>query len=320
MRAISVEEFGSSHVLRLRETPTPVPGPGEVLVRLRAAGVNPVETYLRSGTYTRTPSLPWTPGSDGAGVVEAVGQGVARVAPGDRVYVGGSRTGTYAELCVAAELQVHPLPERLSFAQGAALHVPYATAWRALVEKARMKPGEFVVVHGASGGVGLAAVQIARAAGAVVIGTAGTPAGRDAAAAAGALHVLDHRIPGHLDALTTLTDGHGADVIVEMLADRNLDDDLAAAALHGRVVIVGSRGRIPVEPRRAMTRDVTIFGMSLHNASDAELDVIHRALAPLLADGTLVPVIREDVPLVDAYRAHDLVMAPGALGKIVLVP
>src|SRR5262245_51274437 len=195
MRAIVVRDFGSPHVLRLEEVDPPEAGPGEVLVRVAAAGVNPVEAYLRSGNYTRRPPLPWTPGSDAGGSVEAVGAGVSRFARGDRVYVGGSRTGTYAELCVASERQVHPLPQRLSFAQGAALHVPYATAWRALVEKARMRPGEFVLVHGASGGVGLAAVQIARAAGAVTIGTAGTAAGHDAVVAAGANHVLDHRVP-----------------------------------------------------------------------------------------------------------------------------
>lgn len=320
MRAVVVREFGPPHVMKVEDVPAPLPGPREVLVRVAAAGVNPVETYIRSGRHTRRPPLPWTPGTDGAGVVESAGDGVSSFRSGDRVYVAGSPTGTYAELCVAAEDELHALPSHLSFAQGAGLHTPYATAWRALHEKAHVRRGETVVVHGASGGVGIAAVQIARAAGALVIGTVGSDAGRDAVLRAGADRVLDHRLPGHLDAVESLTVGRGADVIVEMLADRNLDDDLAAAALGGRVVVIGSRGRIEIEPRRAMTRDVTVFGMSLHNATTAELAAIHRALAPLLAGGTLVPLVREEFRLDDAPRAHELVLAPGALGKIVLVP
>lgn len=145
MRAVRVRSAGGPEVLRVEEAPDPVPGPGEVLVRVRAAGVNPVEVYLRAGTHHRTPPLPWTPGSDGAGEVEAVGPGVRGVSPGDRVYTGGSLTGTYAERCLCREDQVHPLPARLSFAQGAAVHVPYATAFRALHRKARLRAGEVLL-------------------------------------------------------------------------------------------------------------------------------------------------------------------------------
>jgi NADPH2:quinone reductase len=320
MKAIRVREFGPPSVMKTEQVADPVPGAGEALVRVGAAGVNPVETYLRSGAYTRRPSLPWTPGADAGGVVVRVGEGVRRVAPGDRVYTSGSATGTYAELCVCAEAHVHPLSERLSFAQGAAVGVPYATAWRALFQKAALRPGETVLVHGASGGVGSAAVQIARDAGCVVVGTAGSDAGRALVAELGARHVLDHSRPGHLDEIAAITSGRGVDVVVEMLADRNLDDDLGVVAMRGRVVVVGSRGTITVEPRKAMTREATVLGMSLFNATDAELLEIHDALGRAFARGALTPRVSKEIPLSDAPRAHEEVMRPGATGKIVLVP
>src|SRR6266496_146350 len=179
MKAIRVHEFGGPEVLRLEEVPTPRPGPGEVLVRIHAIGVNPVETYIRAGTYARLPALPYTPGNDGAGVVEEIGSDVNEFKPGDRVYTGGSLAGsTYAEFTLCKTAQVHPLPENVSFAQGAAMGTPYATAYRGLFQRADAKPGETVLVHGASGGVGTAAVQLARACGLRVFGTAGSDQGR----------------------------------------------------------------------------------------------------------------------------------------------
>src|SRR2546425_1263707 len=159
MKAIVVREFGGPEVLKLEEVPDPKPGAGDVLVRIRAAGVNPVDAYIHTGTYVRKPPLPYTPGFDGAGDVEAVGAGVTDVKPGDRVYVAGPGktgvgAGTYAELAVCLPSQLHPLPARGSFAQGAALGVPYCTAYRALFQRAWAKPGDTVLVHGATGGVG----------------------------------------------------------------------------------------------------------------------------------------------------------------------
>jgi NADPH2:quinone reductase len=320
MKAVVVRQFGDPSVLRIEDVPDPAAGAGEVVVRVRAAGVNPVETYLRSGTYTRRPDLPWTPGTDGAGEVVAVGEGVSHVSVGERVYTTGSLTGTYAELCLCRESQARPLPERLSFAQGAAIHVPYATAWRALLQKAKAQRGETVLVHGATGGVGLAAVELALARGCVVAGTGGTPQGRAKVKELGAGCVVDHTSPGHLDEVAAFTGGRGPDVILEMLADRNLDADLGAVAMRGRVVVIGSRGRVDVEPRRAMTRDVTVLGMSLHNATDVELAEAHDGLARGFESGALTPFVREEVPLGQAARAHETVIAPGALGKVVLVP
>src|SRR6202048_1893552 len=163
MKVIRVQEFGGPEVLKLQEAPTPKPGPGEVLVRVHAAGVNPYDTYMRNGTYAVKPPLPYTPGSDAAGVVEAVGEGVTKVKPGARVYTAKTLTGAYAEYALALESQVHPLPPNISFAQGAGVWVPYGTAYHALNQRTKARAGETLLVHGASGGVGLAAVQIARA-------------------------------------------------------------------------------------------------------------------------------------------------------------
>jgi NADPH2:quinone reductase len=320
MKAIRVHTFGGPEVLRLEDVPDPRPGPGQVVVRIKAAGVNPVDTYMRAGTYPRKPSLPYTPGLDAAGVVEAVGPGVKSGATGDRVYAGGTLSGAYAELALCDETQIHPLPRHLSFAQGAAINVPYATAYRALFQRARAVPGETILVHGASGGVGLAATQLGRAAGLTVIGTAGTPRGRDLVASQGARQVLDHGAAGYLERLMQLTDGRGIDVIVEMLANVNLGKDLTVLARGGRVVVVGNRGTIEINPRDAMSRDAAILGMMLFNATPGDLASIHAALAAGMENGTLNPIVAREIPLAEAALAHQAVLEPGAHGKIVLIP
>lgn len=320
MKAIRVREFGGPEALRLEDVDEPRPAAGQVSVRVRAVGVNPVDTYIRSGAHAVKPPLPWTPGLDAAGVVEEVGEGVTRFRAGERVYVAGSLTGTYAELTVCEESQVQPLPGRVTFAQGAGVFTPYATAFRALFRRARAAPGETVFVHGASGGVGTAAVQLARAAGLRVIGTGGTEEGRKLAAEQGAHHVLDHRSEGYLGELTRLTGGRGPDVILEMLADVNLNRDLEVIGKGGRVVIVGSRGTVEINPRLAMTRDAAVLGMTLFNASPQELAGAHAAVVAGLENGTLRPVVGRELPLAEAARAHERVLEPGAYGKIVLLP
>lgn len=320
MKAIRVHQFGGPEVMKLEELPDLHPGPGEVVVRVKAVGVNPVDTYIRSGAYASKPALPYTPGMDAAGIVEAVGQGVARFVSGARVYVAGTLSGAYAEQARCKESQVHPLPEKISFAQGAAVNIPYATAYRALFHRARALPGETVLVHGASGGVGIASVQLARAAGMKVIGTAGTDRGRNLVMEQGAHHVLDHRAADYLSQLEQLTNGRGVDVILEMLANVNLGKDLTVLARNGRIVVIGSLGSVEINPRDTMSRDASILGMTLMNATELELAGIHAALVAGLENGTLRPVINQELPLAEAPRAHQLVMEPGSYGKIVLIP
>lgn len=321
MRAIRVREFGGPEVMRLEDVADLKPGHGEVVVRVHAIGVNPVDTYIRAGTYAAKPSLPYTPGMDAAGTVESVGPEAGGVAVGDRVYVGGTLSGAYAQFALCKATQVHQLPQRVSFAQGAAVNVPYATAYRALFFlRLRALSGETVLVHGASGGVGVAATQIARAHGMTVIGTAGTERGRRLVAEQGAHHVVDHHAPNYLDQIMSLANGRGVDYILEMLANVNLGKDLSILAKGGRVVVIGSRGKVEIDPRMAMMRDAVILGMTLMNTSEQDSAGIHAALVAGLETGTLRPVVGPEMPLVDAPRAHKAVMEPGAYGKIVLIP
>jgi NADPH2:quinone reductase len=324
MRAIVVREFGKPEVMKLeKNAPEPTAGPGDVLVRIRAAGVNPVDSYIHAGTHARKPSLPYTPGFDGAGEVERVGADVKGFAPGDRVYIGGpgylpAGVGTYAELALCPPAHVHRLPARSTFQQGAALGVPYATAYRSLFQRAGAKPGETVLVHGATGGVGIACVELAHARGLRVIGTGGTDAGLASVREHGADVVVNHRNPGYTDEIMKATNGRGVNLIVEMAAHVNLDRDLTLLTKHGRVVVVGNRGRVEIDARQAMGRDAAVLGMMLFNTSDSDLAEIHAAITAGLADGTLNPVVGREMPLADAARAHEVVMEPGAHGKIVL--
>jgi len=318
MKAIRVHAFGEPEVMQLEDVGGLKPGPAEVVVRLHAVGVNPVDTYIRSGLYRPDLKLPYTPGLDGAGVITAVGSGVKHRQVGQRVYVAWSLSGTYAEEVLCKEFQTHPLPDAISFGQGAAIGVPYGAAYRALFQRAGAVAGETVLVHGASGGVGIAAVQLARAAGLRVIGTAGTEEGKKLVLAQGAHHVLNHRSSGYLDSVPELTCGKGVDVVLEMLGNVNLDLDLGALATGGRVVVIGSRGRVEIDPRTAMGKDATILGMSLYNASEKELASMHAAFGAGLENGTLRPVVSRELPLADAAAAHHAVLEASTFGKIVL--
>ncbi len=320
MKAIVVHEFGGPEVLKLEEVPTPKPAAGQVLVRIHAAGVNPYDTYMRAGTYAVKPPLPYTPGSDGAGVIEAVGDGVKKVKKGDRVYTAKTLTGAYAEYALALEEQVHALPEKVSFSQGAGVWVPYGTAYHALHHSARARASETVLVHGASGGVGTAAVQMARAMGLTVFGTAGTQKGVDLVKHEGAQQVFDHSKAGYQEEILKATGGRGADVILEMLANVNLAADLKLLATNGRVIVIGNRGEITINPRDLMLRRASARGFTVWAITPAEETEIHAGLIAGLENGTLRPVVGKELPLAEAARAHKEILEPGAAGKIVLVP
>lgn len=306
--------------MRLEEVPDLKPGPGEVVVRMRAIGVNPVDSYVRSGLYAAKPPLPYTPGMDAAGLIDYVGEGVDNVVVGARVYVAGTLSGAYAEQALCKKSQVHRLPANVSFDEGAAIGVPGGIAFRALFQKARAIPGETVLVHGASGGVGTVAVQLARAAGLTVIGTAGTEKGRELVLKQGAHHAVDHRAEGYLERIMDLTGKKGVDVILELLANVNLGKDLKIVGHGGRVVVIGSRGTVEIDPRDAMGKDASIIGVVLFNASERDYASMHAGLVAALENGTLKPVIGHQIPLEDAARSHEALMEPGAYGKIILVP
>jgi NADPH2:quinone reductase len=320
MKAVIVRRFGGPEVLELEELPEPRAAKGLLLVAVKAVGVNPVETYIRAGTYPRRPELPYCPGTDAAGVVEAVGAGVRGFKTGDRVYLDGAVAGAYAQGALVEPSRAFPLPKTLSFEQGAAVGVPYATAHRALFHRGGARRGETVLIHGASGGVGVAAVQLALGAGLTVLGTGGGAEGAAFVKSLGAHHAFDHRDAGYQDAILQRTGGKGADVIVEMLANVNLPADLALAAPHGRIVVVGSRGLVQIDPRAAMMKDASVLGMTLRNMTDAERAEVHADLGRGLASGVLTPVIGKSYPLERAPLAHEAVMSPGARGKIVLIP
>lgn len=320
MKAIQVYQLGGPEVLALHEVPTPKPGPSEVLVRVRAAGVNPYDTYMRNGAYPVKPTLPYTPGSDAAGTIEAVGGDVTKVKPGDRVYTATTLTGAYAQYALARENQVYPLLEKITFPQGAGLWVPYGTAYTALRHQADARAGETLLIHGASGGVGIAAVQFARALGLTVIGTAGTPRGRELVKKEGAHHVFDHSKAGCAEEILKATGGRGVDVVLEMLANVNLATDLKLLAIRGRVIVIGNRGEITINPRELMARRASVRGFTLWAATEAESAEIHAAIAAGLENGTLRPIVGKELPLKDAPQSHIDVLAPGAFGKIVLIP
>lgn len=320
MKAIRVHQFGGPEVLRVEETADPVPGPRQVVVTVNAAGVNPVDTYIRAGTYARKPPMPYTPGSDGAGIVELVGSEVRSFKPGDRVYIGGTASGAYAEKALSEEAQIHPLPDRVSFAQAAGINVPYATAYRALFQLGNARAGDTVLVHGASGGVGIAGVQLARAAGLKVIGTAGSDRGRAMVLEQGAHHVIDHNAVDFVDQVHAATGGHGPNIIMEMLANVNLTNDLQMVATHGRILVIGNRGTIEMNPRDVMAKEAIVQGVLLFNVTPDDAIRIHSALYAGLENGSLRPVVGQELPLADAPRAHQAVMTPGAFGKIVLKP
>lgn len=320
MKAIRIHSFGPPEVMKLETIPDPEIGSGQVLVKIKAAGVNPVDAYIQSGMYRPDLPLPYTPGIDGAGTIQAIGPGVKKFRAGQRVYLTWSVSGSYAEAAVCSEAHVFSLPEKTSFAQGAALGVPYGTAFRALFQRAHAMPGETVFIHGASGGVGLAAVQIALAAGLRVIGSAGSKAAVELVRRQGAHVVVSHGDPGYLDVVMKTTEGQGVDVVLEMLANVNLGQDLTLLRKGGRVVVIGSRGKVEIDPRETMGRDAAILGMSLFNISPAELVSAHAAIGAGLERGTLNPVVSREMPLADAVSAHHAIMESSSLGKIVLVP
>jgi NADPH:quinone reductase len=322
MFKISVAEFGEPDVMRLVEAHPPRLQPGQVLVRVHAAGVNPADTYIRAGTYAFfRPELPYTPGFDAAGTVEALGAGVTSVRRGDRVFVaalGLGSSGAYADAMVCDASAAHPLPAHVTFLEGAGIGVPWTTAFRALFQRGGLTSGETVLIHGASGGVGVPALQMAVAAGAVVIATAGTETGLSLVRGLGAAHALNHHTPGYTQGIVEATKGRGVDLVIEMLANQNLEADGSLLADRGRVVVVGSRGSIMFTPRLLMQREAEVRGMALWNMTGEETAEALGGVSRLLADKAIRPATGSVFDLADAAAAHTHIMSAPANGKCVL--
>lgn len=319
MRAIRVFECGPPEVMSIQEVELPACEPEQVRLRVHAIGVNPVDTYIRSGSYTLSASLPYTPGWECAGEVLEVGSAVTGLEVGQRVYTTRTSSGAYAQEAIAHAHDVHPLPPTSAYEQGAAVGIAYATAYRALFGEGELRPGLRVLVHGASGGVGLAAVQLARGQGAYVVGTASSEAGRALVLQSGAQEAWDHSEPGHLK--RRLGDGEGFDLILEMAAHLNLNDDLDALNRGGQVAVVGSRGELMFSPRSVMGKELKIRGVMLYGADEAQRRLMHEAIYAGLAAGQLNPQLGQVFTLADAPKAHRALFdGRGVQGKIILKP
>ena len=324
MKAIRAHSFGGPEVLQLDDVDDPIAKDTEVVVEIKSVGVNPADTYMRGGAYAIVPTLPYTPGGDAAGVISSVGKNVSDLNVGDRVFVGTglgfSMTGCYAEKVVRPAADVARLPDNVSFTAGAALGVPYVTAHYGLFARGNAVAGETVFIHGASGSVGTAAIQLAKHAGLKVIGSGGSDKGRQLILDEGADHVVDHTSDGYLEKVRELSGGEGPALILEMLANVNLAADLDLIAKYGRIIVIGNRGEITINPRVTMMKNLDIKGLALFNGTREQMENIVDDLLSGLSDGSLRPVIGREMPLADAAKSHTDVLAPGAYGKIVLLP
>ena len=316
MKAMQMTDYGPASDLSLVDTQTPSINDDQILVKIGAAGVNPVDTYIRSGTNNYSTTFPHTPGSDGAGTIVELGANVTGFEVGQRVYFSRNLTGSSAEFAACAATHTYPLADALSFEEGACLGIPYTTAHRALFGRANGKAGDKVLVHGATGAVGIATVQLALAAGMDVVASAGTDAGADLLRQQGVKSVIMHNEADHLAPYQSLATGF--DIVIEMLANHNLDQDLKALAFGGCVAVVGNRGTVEINPRDLMARDASVIGVALANVKPAELAMIAKSLRPLFEKGVLKPVIRHSYPLAELAQAHEDVLKSGALGNLVI--
>uniref|UniRef100_A0A6B2L9W7 Enoyl reductase (ER) domain-containing protein n=1 Tax=Arcella intermedia TaxID=1963864 RepID=A0A6B2L9W7_9EUKA len=319
-KAVQVHAFGGEKSLEVHECEVPKVERGQVLVKLRAAGVNPVDTYIRSGTYVPSPALPWTPGKDAAGEVETVGEGVQSLKAKDRVWLSDALKGTYAQYTVVTADNAHLLPGQYSFAEGAALWTHYATAYHAVFHIGKVQPGETVLVHGATGGVGLACIYWAsQIKGVKIIGTGGSEEGRKLLKEVGAELVFDHTDPNYIQQIKTQTDNK-VDVVMEMLANVNLNNDLDLLGVGGRVCVIGNRGVLNTfNPRAVMGKRLAVLGVMLTRTTPTERTEIIEAIQKGLKENSLKPKIYNIYPLAEAPQTHIDVMK-SHVGKIVIDP
>jgi NADPH:quinone reductase-like Zn-dependent oxidoreductase len=321
MKAMRAHQSGGPELLKLEEAPEPQVQAGQVMIRVRAAGINPADLVRLSGRLG-SPPLPYIPGTDVCGEIERLGAGVSNLKQGQRVF-GRALTGGYAErACLAAEEAV-PLPANLSFEDGAAIPIPFYTAYHALHNKAAVKSGETVLVSAGGGGVGVAAIQLARLAGARVITTVGSREKAERVAALGAHVAVNYKEQDFVAEVQKFTDKKGVDVIIENVAADNLAKDFLAVAPRGRIVVIGTgtgkAGDASFPVFAALMKDVTMLGMSLINAGAAIVEM-GRILSGLFSEGKIKAVVSKSYPLAEAARALDDLVAARVFGKLVLTP
>lgn len=326
MKALLVKKFGAPETLALEELPTPVPGADEVLVDVHAAGVNYPDLLVVGGTYQNLPPLPFTPGKECAGVIKAVGNGVKLFKPGDHVMV-QVEYGAFTQQIAAKEQNCHKIPDAMDFADAAALGLSYLTAYFALTERAQLKAGETVLVTGAAGGVGLAAVQVAKALGATVLAAVDTPEKAVLAKARGADHVVDTSVADLRNALReqvfAVTAKHGADVILDQVGGDVFDACMRAVAWCGRIVVIGFvSGRIPeIKAGHILVKNISVIGVQVSDYRDREPDKFRakrQELLDLYSAGKIKPHVMATYPLKDAAAALNAVKEGKVLGKVVL--
>lgn len=325
MRAIRIAEPGGPEVLELGEVPRPEPGPAEVLVRVRAAGVNRAEILQRRGLYPAPPGWPAdVPGLEFAGRVEAVGERVTERGVGDRVMglVGG---GGYAEYVVVHEREAIPVPELLSWEEAAAVPEVFVTAHDALFTRGRLSLGEWVLIHAVGSGVGTAALQLARAAGAKTLGTSRTEWKLDRARELGLDLAIQAGAEDFVDAVLDATGGRGADLILDLVGGGYLPRNLASLATLGRIVVVGltAGAFAEIDLGVVLRKRITMVGTSLRSRpleeKVAAVQAFARHALPLFAEGRIRPVMDRSFPMEEAPEAHRRMEADRNFGKIVLV-
>jgi len=320
MKAIVFESYGGPEVLKVQEVKKPEPASNDVLVKVHAIGINPVETYIRAGLFG-TGSMPYILGMDCGGEVESTGSDVSKFKKGDRVwtfYQKSNGNGTYAEYVAVPQEFVFPLPDNTSYKSGAALGVPFLTAAQSIFQLANSKPGETILVHGASGGVGLPSVMLAKSLGMKVIGTASTDDGIKLVKEAGAHYVFNHRNEGYLDEIKKVTGGKGPDVILEMLANVNLQKDLEIISNNGRIVLIGCRDKCEINGSLIMMKSLEIKGVLLLTVSQADLNENAARISAGLEQGSLKACVGKEYTMEQAAEAHREQIEGKAKGKIVI--
>ena len=305
--------------MEIHELEFPKPETNQILVKIYYAGVNPVDTYHRSGTNGYTPQTPFTPGLDGAGEVVDSGENVSRFTKGDRVYFSPLRIiGTYGEYCLVNEDEIRPLPDQLSYEEGAGLYVPYFTAYTAMFLRGKAQKGETILIHGASGAVGQACMQIAKANDMKIIATAGSEQGLKLLKDLDADIIVNHREEKHLQLAKELNNNDEIPLIIEFLADKNLQNDMEICKMNGRIIIVGNHGETTINARMTMKKNLDIRGLSLFNASQKDIETIHKALTEGAEEGWLKPRCNQIFDLKHVAEAHKLVTKGPSLGRILI--